>query len=327
MTRWIAGALIFVAMNTAAAAHELRPAFLDIKEVSENRFAVLWKVPVVGQRWLSLELNLPNTCAEAQQAAAALEGNYHLSRWQVDCPGGLKGQVIAIDGLRTSLTDVLARIEYLGGTSEVARLTPEMPSFPVTGQMNLWETARTYFVLGVEHILSGIDHLLFVLALMLLIRGRWALFKTITAFTIAHSITLSGAALGYMSLPQPPVEVVIALSIAFVARELALRQAGETRLSERYPWIVAFVFGLLHGFGFAGALKEVGLPQSDVPMALLTFNLGVETGQLLFVAAVLAVFRLSSGVIRVPAAPARLAASYAIGAMSVYWLVSRLIQF
>jgi hypothetical protein len=169
--------------------------------------------------------------------------------------------------------------------------------------------------------------LLFVLALMLLIRDRWMLVKTITAFTIAHSVTLAGAALGYLSLPQKPVEAAIALSIAFVASELIKMQSGERRLSEDYPWIVAFAFGLLHGFGFAGALKETGLPQIDVPLALLTFNLGVEAGQLLFVTVVLTGFRAATALFTVPIPPVRLAAAYLIGTTSMVWLVARVGSF
>ena len=182
-------------------------------------------------------------------------------------------------------------------------------------------------MLGVDHILSGIDHLLFVLALMLLIHDRWTLIKTITAFTVAHSLTLAGAALGYFSLPQKPVEATIALSIAFVASELIKMKPGERRLSEAYPWVVAFSFGLLHGFGFAGALKEIGLPQIDVPLALLTFNLGVEVGQLLFVGAMLLTFKAISTLVTMPISWARVAAAYLIGTASTVWFMERLASF
>ena len=175
--------------------------------------------------------------------------------------------------------------------------------------------------------MSGIDHLLFVLALMLLIHDRWMLFKTITAFTLAHSITLAGAALGYFSLPQRPVEATIALSIAFVASELVKMKPGERRLSEAYPWMVAFAFGLLHGFGFAGALKEIGLPQIDVPLALLTFNLGVEAGQLLFVAGVLIASKALSALIAMPLARLRPAAAYMIGTLALVWFIERIAAF
>jgi hydrogenase/urease accessory protein HupE len=312
---------------TAAKSHELRPAFLDMQETAPDVFAVVWKVPAAGDMRLPLDLQLPANCAERTPPAKEFDNNYLLTRWTALCSGGLRGHDIAVAGLRTTLTDVLARIGYADGTSEVSRLTPEHPRFTVTGKMDGWATASTYFMLGVEHILTGIDHLLFVLALMLLIRNRWMLFKTITAFTIAHSITLGGAALGYFSLPQKPVEAAIALSIAFVASELIKMKPGERRLSEAYPWLVAFTFGLLHGFGFAGALTEIGLPQADVPLALLTFNLGVEAGQLLFVGFVLLVTAAVSLLVSRPLARARTLAAYLIGISAMYWLVERLAAF
>jgi hydrogenase/urease accessory protein HupE len=311
----------------SAAAHELRPSFLDMRETSRDEFSVLWKVPALGDRRLGLYARLPETCTAKAEPMRAIESGAFLERSNVVCNGGLKGQEIVIDGLRATLTDVLARIEYLDGTTEIARLTPESPTLRVAGTQSGMEIAWTYFRLGVDHILSGIDHLLFVLALMLLIRDRWMLVKTITAFTVAHSITLAGAALGYISLPQKPVEATIALSISFVASELIKTKPGERRLSENYPWLVAFAFGLLHGFGFAGALKEIGLPQGDVPLALLTFNVGVEAGQLMFVAAALIGFKVLRVLFTVPITPARITAAYLIGATSVMWLVERLSSF
>ena len=198
---------------------------------------------------------LPPTCTPEAEPRRSIEANAYLERWTISCPEGLKGQNISVDGLSSTLTDALVRIAYANGTTEIARLKPDSPSLTVAGIQSKLEVATTYFLLGVDHILSGIDHLLFVLALMLLIHDRWTLIKTITAFTVAHSLTLAGAALGYFSLPQKPVEATIALSIAFVASELIKMKPGERRLSEAYPWVVAFSFGLLHGFGFAGALE------------------------------------------------------------------------
>jgi hydrogenase/urease accessory protein HupE len=266
---------------------------------------------------------MPDACKPKSEPVGSIEAGAFFERWSMICAGGIKGREIAIDGLRSTLTDALARVEYRDGTTQVARLTPETPQFIPSGVQSTLEVARTYFLLGVEHILSGIDHLLFVLALILLIRDRWMLVKTITAFTVAHSITLAGAVLGYFSLPQPPVEATIALSIAFVARELARTQPGERRLSESYPWVIAFAFGLLHGFGFAGALREIGLPQTDVPLALLTFNLGVEAGQLMFVAAVLLAYQGLRALYVVPAVAGRMTAAYGIGSIATFWLVSR----
>jgi hydrogenase/urease accessory protein HupE len=311
----------------AAKAHELRPAFLDMKETASDQFVVVWKTPAIGDRSLALDVQLPDNCSEKTPPVAALEDYYLIARWTASCAGGLRGRDISVAGLRTTLTDVLARIGYADGTSEVGRLTPENIRLTLTGVMSWRDTAATYFLLGVDHIITGFDHLLFVLSLILLIHDRWTLLKTITAFTIAHSITLGGAALGYFSLPQKPVEATIALSIAFVASELLKMKPGERRLSEAYPWVVAFTFGLLHGFGFAGALKEVGLPQSDVPLALLTFNLGVEAGQLLFVAAVLAAYWAIERIINISGTPARFIVSYSIGIAAMIWLVARLGAF
>jgi hydrogenase/urease accessory protein HupE len=321
------GLVVQALLAAPAPAHEMRPAYLDVRETKADEFAVLWKVPALGDMRLGLYLKLPESCRSKVEPVRSIEGDAYRERSIVSCDGGLRGKLIAIDGLRATVTDALARIAYRDGSVEIARLSPDAPSFVVVGAQSEWEVARTYFLLGVDHILSGFDHLLFVFALVLLIRDRWMLAKTITAFTLAHSITLAGASLGYFSLPQRPVEATIALSIAFVASELIKQRPGERRLSESYPWVVAFTFGLLHGFGFAGALKETGLPQSDVPLALLTFNLGVEAGQLLFVGAVLVCFSAVRAFVTVPLIPARLTAAYLIGVVSMLWLVARLSAF
>jgi hydrogenase/urease accessory protein HupE len=325
----ILGALALAVFGVAspAAAHELRPAYLELTETSPGQYSVLWRVPATGDRRLALYVRLPAACKALSEPAGRIADGSYFERWQADCPAGLKGEVLVVDGLRSSLTDALARIAWADGTVEVARLTPEQPAYTLKGAQTRLDVARAYFLLGVEHILGGIDHLLFVLALMLLIREPWMLVKTITAFTVAHSITLAGAALGWFSLPQAPVEAVIALSIAFVASELLRQTPGERRLSQAYPWVVAFAFGLLHGFGFAGALKEIGLPQGDVPLALLTFNLGVEAGQLIFVAAMLVLWRLVSALIRAPLEPVRMVLAYGIGTAATVWLIERLLAF
>ncbi|MEQ1715288.1 MAG: HupE/UreJ family protein [Hyphomicrobium sp.] len=310
--------------SASALGHELRPAFLDVREITGDLYEVKWKVPALGDRRLGLYVAFPATCVVQGEKAGTFQDAAFFERWRARCPGGIKGKIVSISGLRNTLTDVLARVEYLGGSKQTVRLSPESPQFVASGTQTSLEVAGTYLRLGVEHILSGIDHLLFVMALLLLIRNPWMLVKTITAFTVAHSLTLAGSALGYMSLQQKPVEASIALSIAFVASELVKAQAGAQRSSEAYPWLVAFAFGLLHGFGFAGALKEIGLPQKDIPLALLSFNLGVEAGQLLFVAAVLIAFRAAKAVVAVPERSARMAAAYAIGILSTFWLITRL---
>jgi hydrogenase/urease accessory protein HupE len=319
--------LLQVGLAVSTSADELRPAYLSIRETSPDEFSLFWKIPALGDKRLGLYLQLPDACVPKAEPVRLIENGADSERWTAVCNGGLKDRTIAIDGLRSTATDALARIEYHDGSVEIARLTPEVPRFVVAGVQSGWEVAWTYFLLGVDHILSGYDHLLFVFALILLINDFWMLTKTITAFTLAHSITLAGASLGYFSLTQKPVEATIALSIAFVASELIKQRPGERRLSESYPWVVAFTFGLLHGFGFAGALKETGLPQTDVPVALLTFNIGVEAGQLLFVASVWITFLAVRSFVTVPTAPARLAAAYVIGTVSMLWFVVRISSF
>lgn len=319
--------VLLAAYPMATSAHEVRPAYLDLREVERDHFDAMWKVPARGDMRIALYVALPGSCTTHGDPKRQIAGNAYVERWSAACAGGLKGRFLSIDGLQGTFTDALVRIAYLNGTTEVARLTPAAPGFRIAGPQTAPQIAQVYFLLGVEHILAGIDHLLFVLALMLLIRDGSSLLKTITAFTVSHSLTLAASALGWVSLPQPPVEAVIALSIAFVASEILKAKYGEQRLSEAYPWLVAFAFGLLHGFGFAGALEEVGLPQTDVPLALLTFNLGVEAGQLLFVAAVFAVCWIGATIVRPIGFPLRSVAAYAIGTLATVWFIERLGAF
>lgn len=312
---------------TMAQAHEVRPAYLEIDQRGPEDFDVLWKVPTRGEARLALDVSLPSACAETSPVVAADMGAAMTSRWSMRCDGGLGGETLAIDGLVGTYTDVIARIAWSDGSVQTARLTPDFPGLVLETAPGALATARAYFVLGVEHILLGIDHLLFVLALLLLIRDLRTLIETITAFTVAHSITLAAAALGWTQVPQPPVEAAIALSIAVVAAEIIRAERGETDLSIRYPWLIAFLFGLLHGFGFGGALRDIGLPQTDVPLALLTFNLGVEVGQLLFVAAVLVVALAARRLVAVRGALIRGPVGYATGCVAGFWFVERVVSF
>jgi len=314
-------------MATTTTAHELRPGFLELTETAPGEFEVLWKVPARGEARLALDATLPATCVETTPRTASDTGGAVSSRWRVNCDGGLTGKTITIDGLSATYTDVLVRIGHLGGTTQASRLGPDSPSLVVAAAPTALDTAWTYFLLGVEHILLGVDHLLFVLALLLLIRSPRTLVETITAFTIAHSITLAAAALGWTSVPQPPVEAAVALSIVVVASEVVRAERGKTDLSIRYPWAIAFLFGLLHGLGFGGALRDIGLPQVDVPLALFTFNVGVEVGQLIFVAAVLAVSAAFRALVKVSLPPVRVATAYGIGGISAFWVVERITGF
>ena len=312
----------------ATQADVFQPAYLELRELGGDRYSVLWRVPTVGSsRRLPAEVEFEAGVRRLSEPQPTLIGPAWVERFDVAVDGGLVGHTISITGIRGGVTDVIARVERLDGTSQVERLLPERPSFVVRPAEGRAEIAWAYFVLGVEHILGGIDHLLFVLALLLIVRGGRRIVATITAFTVAHSITLVAATLGWVSVPGPPVEAIIALSIVFVAAEVLHGRQGHPGLAARAPWIVAFSFGLLHGLGFAGALAEVGLPQIAIPIALLMFNVGVEAGQLIFVAAVLsaaAVARSAFGDV-----PARLTttAAYAIGAIASFWTIERIVSF
>jgi hypothetical protein len=319
--------LAFVlAANTpqSVCGHEVRPGYLELRQRGTETWSVLWKVPAQGEMRLSIHPKFPAICAPASEPAAFQVADAFIERTNMVCKGGLVGRAISVDGLAATMTDVLVRSVRTDGSVQVARLTPSLPAFEFEGTLGSLQVARAYTMLGIEHILGGIDHLLFVLGLLLIVRNRWLLVQAITAFTLAHSVTLAAATLGWVHVPQPPVEAVIALSILFLASELAKQRQGHAGLIELYPWMVAFTFGLLHGFGFAGALREVGLPENEIPLALFTFNVGVEIGQLLFVGSVLLAFNaLGHFFLRLPAwihaAPA-----YGIGTMAAFWWLQRM---
>ena len=311
----------------AAHAHEVRPGYLELREISPGVFEVLFKTPTLGGQRFNLRPLLPAGCRSQTPVATYEPPGAILERWTVTCDTILNGQRIAVAGLSGTLLEVLVRIETLDGRTIVQRLKPTAPSFVVPTDPSVWQVAQTYLVLGVEHILGGVDHLLFVLALMLIVPNGMLLFKTITAFTLAHSISLALATLGAVHVPGRPVEATIALSVVFLAAELAHLQQGRPGLTSRAPWLVALTFGLLHGLGFAGALAEIGLPQRQIPLALLQFNVGVELGQLMFVAAVLAVLALVRRLpLRWPDWSWRLPA-YGIGVTAAFWAVQRTVSF
>ena len=250
-------------------------------------------MPGQGDLRLGLYVELPAGCTKVTPPRRSMVNSAYTERWTVKCPGGLSGGTIHIAGLSATVVDVLVRLERLDGSTQVTRLTPSAPSFVVAAPAGAIGVARTYTVLGVEHILSGVDHLLFVLALIIITSGGWKLVKTVTAFTVSHSITLTLATLGYVHVPQRPVEAVIALSIVFVASEILHARAGRPGLTARAPWVVALTFGLMHGLGFASGLSEAGLPDGHIPTALLFFSLGVEAGHFLFIGVVLSLVALA----------------------------------
>jgi HupE / UreJ protein len=328
-SRVVAAAGLLLA-TLPAAAHRLSPAYFGLNETTPDHFAAEWKVSIPGGLADALEPQIPSGCTVDGSVRRYVVDDARLMHADLACDGGIAGKVFAVAGLAGTATDVLLRIGYLDGTSFTHRLVPDAPSVLVPAQPGFLEVVKTYLMLGIEHILLGVDHLLFVLALVLLVDGFGRLVATITAFTIAHSITLAAATLGFVSVAPAAVEATIALSIVFLAVELARRhlpgthtEDGLDTLTWRYPWIVAFTFGLLHGFGFAGALAEVGLPVKAIPVALLFFNLGVEIGQLMFVLAVVGTLWLAHRFhARAPQWTPR-AAAYAIGIIAAKWLFER----
>ena len=319
--------LLALASAPASFAHEVRPAYLELTQTDAETFDVLWKVPARGDRRLGLYLRLPKSAEILAGPSGRFADASYLERSTLRHSRALVGETIEIDGLASTLTDVLVRVQRLDGSTQVTRLLPESPSFTVEASPSGWQVSRTYLMLGIEHILEGVDHLLFVFALLLLVREWRRLVATITAFTLAHSITLALATLGVVQLPGPPVEATIALSIVFVAAEILRARRGEVGLAERWPWTVAFAFGLLHGLGFAGALREIGLPEQSIPLALLFFNVGVEAGQLLFIAAVGSAWTvLRSTGLRAPRV-AETALPYAIGSLAAFWVIERVAAF
>jgi hydrogenase/urease accessory protein HupE len=334
MKRTLLISALLVTLATTVFAHEVRPAYLEMRQTGPEIYDVLWKVPGQGDLHLGLYVELPATCTNFTEPRGAMDNNAFTERWTVKCPGGLSGGTIHIAGLSVTVVDALVRLERLDGSTEVTRLTPSSPSFVVATEAGAVGVARTYTVLGVEHILSGIDHLLFVLALIIITRGGWTLVKTVTAFTVSHSITLTLATLGYVHVPQRPVEAVIALSIVFVAAEILRGRQGHVGITARAPWIVALLFGLMHGLGFASGLKDAGLPDAHIPTALLFFSIGVEAGHFLFIGFVLALtavmFRVAS---RLTSSNQKRFASlsllppYAIGTVAMFWVIQRIAAF
>src|SRR5215207_4933609 len=275
-------------LGQSARSDEVRPGYLELRQTAPDRYSLLFKVPALGEDVrLAIYVALPEGTSDVAPPQARFSGGAYIERRAIRRPGGLAGQTIAIEGLSRTSTDVLARIESLGGATQTERLSPTKTTFIVEAAPSAWEVAATYLRLGIEHILFGSDHLLFVLALVILVRDWRRVVLTVTAFTVAHSLTLAAATLGLVDVPGPPLEAAIALSIVLVAVEIVNARRGKPSLTAGRPWLVAFCFGLLHGFGFAGALAEVGLPHHAIPIALLFFNLGFEIGQLAFVAAVL----------------------------------------
>jgi len=343
---------LFLAMPVNA--DEIRPALLDIKEQNTGLFAVTWKVPTRGDRVLAITPQLPNSLEMVGSPTVQDMPGARIEHATYKNTGeSLTGQTIVIDGLLAVQTDVLLLIQLQDGTQHSAILRPASPEFTIPLEASKLKVAGDYWRMGTIHILEGADHLLFVLALLLIVSGLGPLVKAVTAFTVAHSITLALATLGVVHVPAAPTEAIIALSILFLATEIvhvvhvpaapteaiiALsilflateivhKHNDQFSLTESYPWVIAFIFGLFHGLGFAGALSEIGVPQHEVPLALFMFNVGVETGQLLFIAVVLSLIAMLKRLpVTTPQGTWRLL-PYAIGSVAAFWTIERVVSF
>jgi hydrogenase/urease accessory protein HupE len=320
--------LLWTALAGAAVAHEVRPALLQIVETTPGTYDVTWKQPVVGDMAIRLIPHLSSGALERVADDQFATTGFLVRTWRLKGAAPLDGQTINVEGLAQTVTDVVVRISA-GGREINEVLRPSHPSMKLAISGPQGRAVPTYLRLGVEHILTGIDHLLFVLGLLLLIGPRWSVVKAITAFTVAHSVTLAVAALGFFQFPSAMIEALVALSIVFVACELARPPDERLTLTRRYPWLIAFAFGLLHGFAFAGALAQIGLPPKAAPEALFLFNVGVEIGQLVFIAAAVVMMQ---AIRRLPLNPApaiarlaHAAPSYFIGGLASYWLIERVL--
>ena len=307
-----------------AQAHESQPGMLELRQVDKNRYEVLWRVPIYFGRPHPARLELPQDWKTVVPPTMRQLTDSQLFRRVVTVDSkGVEGRVVRFPGLENTITDVFVRLNRLDGTTMSAVVRPSKPFAQLRGERTWYKTAGEYVALGLHHILQGIDHLLFVLGLLLIVTGRMTLLKTVTAFTVAHSITLAIATLGFARAPLPPLNAAIALSILFLGPEIVRSWRGETSLTIRYPWVVAFLFGLLHGFGFASGLSTTGMPAGELPLALLFFNVGVELGQLVFVITALALVRSFTVLeVRWPRWVAALP-GYTVGSLGAYWTIQR----
>jgi len=322
--RFAACSIAALLLAASASAHESRPASLEIRETAAGQFSLLWRTPVLAGLRLPVALRLPPDLRDLQEPVVQqLADSIIERRWIGAGADGLAGRRIEFPGLQLTITDALVRVELLDGRRWTTIVHPSQPWLVIAAAPSGWEIAGTYLAHGLRHILFGADHLLFVLGLLLIVADRWMLLKTVTAFTAAHSLTLAVATLGHATVPAVPLNAVIALSILFLGPEIVRVWRGETSFTIRHPWVVAFAFGLLHGFGFASALSDTGLPRRELPLALLCFNGGVELGQVGFIALVLGLERAFAALeMRWPRWVQALP-GYAVGSLGAFWTLQR----
>ncbi len=324
----ITSLLLVFLLSLFSMADEISLSYLEIKENKPLHYSVLLKLPSKDNKKLPIDMLMPKECSLSLPKTSHLVNSTYLDRWQIKCNEDLADKTLLIKGLKSTKTDLLLRLELLSGNSHSVLLSPSKSSYHIPKDVSTWQIVQTYTWLGITHILIGFDHLLFVFALLLIVKNMRRLLWTVTAFTLAHSLTMAVATLGIVQVPQGPVEAIIALSILFLAMEIMHEKQGKIGLTSFYPWIIAFIFGLLHGFGFAGALAEIGLPQQAITLALVFFNIGVELGQLIFVATIVFIVVMLQR-LSYPALLNKLqtAIVYMIGGVSSFWLIERTLSF
>jgi hydrogenase/urease accessory protein HupE len=309
-------------------ADEIKLSYLEIKESKSQHYSVLLKLSSKDNQKLPIDMLMPKGCSLTLPKTSHLVNNTYLDRWHMKCNEGLADKTLHLKGLKSTDTELLLRLELLSGISHSVLLTPARSSYHIAKEESSWQIVQTYTWLGITHILLGFDHLLFVFALLLIVKNMRRLLWTVTAFTLAHSLTMAVATLGIVHIPQAPVEAFIALSILFLAMEIMHEKQGKVGLTSLYPWLIAFIFGLLHGFGFAGALAEIGLPQQAITLALIFFNIGVELGQLMFVATVVLIAAILQRLSYLTLLDKlQTTVVYMIGGVSAFWLIERTLSF
>ncbi len=328
MKKIIFSLIAFVLFSNHLVADEIKMAYLQVDEHKKDNFSVILKLPIKTNLIIQSKNIFPNNCKKTSPLNRELVNSSYLYSWNISCKEGIVGKDIEIDNLKKVTTDLLLQLNLHNNISYTSILSSKKTIYKIPTELSLVEVMSTYLFLGIEHILQGFDHLLFVFALLLIVKNIHQLIWTITAFTLAHSITLGGASLGFISLPPKPIEAVIALSILFLAIEILHQRKGVNGITSRFPWLVSFTFGLLHGFGFAGALTEIGLPEQSITIALLFFNIGVEMGQLIFVSTVLLIgFALKKLNQNSLLEKSQIIVIYAIGSLSSFWLIQRVALF
>ena len=320
--------LLFIFLGSFIQADILNPAYLEVIQKNENSYGILLKVPVEADNKSLLNIGSIDGCKAKNRPILSLVNDANIKRYDLVCRQDLKGKIIKVEGLEERKIDLLLRLEFLDNSSQSVLLDSSNTSYSIKEDASSLQIIQTYTWLGITHILMGFDHLLFVFLLLLIVKNIRLLLWTISAFTLAHSLTIAGATLGFVHLPQQPVEAIIALSIVFLALEIVYKRQGKVGLTFQYPWLIAFIFGLLHGFGFAGALAEIGLPQQAITLALIFFNVGVELGQLMFVLIiVLVALALRHLISEKLMEKLEMLLLYAIGGLASFWIFERVLAF